>query len=174
VIRPVQTTELAALADVAARTYADSFGDTYTPQDLARELAQNRSEAYFRSALEKGDIILVVAEDGQLRGFTQIKAVDLPELDPQPGDQLLDKVYVDPEWQGQGIGRRLLEATLAHPRLSAAKRVFLQVRSNNHRALSLYRSLGFEVVGSTRLGVGDRQREDDYIMMRPAKVTAKR
>ncbi|MDF2461434.1 MAG: hypothetical protein K0S68_837, partial [Candidatus Saccharibacteria bacterium] len=69
-IRPVGASDLPALADVAQRTYADSFGDTYTPEELVKELEQNRSEAYFRKALEQGDVILVAELKGQIVGFT--------------------------------------------------------------------------------------------------------
>jgi ribosomal protein S18 acetylase RimI-like enzyme len=169
-IRPVQQSEIPALADVAARSYADAFGSTYTPEQLAAELAGHRSEAYFRDALVSGHTILVDVEDGRIRGYSQIAEVDLPELQARSGDQLLDRLYIDPDLQGQGIGRQLIEQTLAHPRLANARRIYLQVRRENHRALGLYRSLGFEVVGHTRLGVGDLQARPDYIMMRPAKV----
>jgi ribosomal protein S18 acetylase RimI-like enzyme len=173
-IRPVRTSELAALADVAARSYAKAFGDSYTPHELAEELKQNRSEQFFRTALKHGDDILVDVEDGKVRGYVLLTKVNFPELTPQPGDELLDRLYVDPNIQGQGIGRRLLEAALLHPRLARARRIFIQVWSENTRALKLYQSAGFDIFGTTRLGVGDLQDSPEYIMMRPAKVPASR
>ena len=168
-IREVQPADLAALADVAQRSYAHAFGDTMSPQQLKDELGLYRSEAYFRAGLNR-DTVLVYAEGRRILGFAQITGVNLPELTPLPGDQLLDRLYVDPDAQGQGIGRRLLTTALAHPRLAGAKRVFLQVRWQNQRALNLYRSAGFTVAGRTRLGVGELQEDDDYIMMRPVAV----
>ncbi len=173
-IRPVRRSELAALASVAARSYAHAFGHTYSPRLLARELAENRSEVYFHQALEHGDVILVDVERGRVRGYSQISQVNFPELTPEPGDQLLDRLYIDPDLQRQGIGRRLLERTLEHPRLAGAGRIYLQVWSENQHALALYRSLGFEIAGTTRLGVGDGQTSDEYIMVRPAVVGAAR
>jgi ribosomal protein S18 acetylase RimI-like enzyme len=168
-IREVRASDLASLADVAARTYAHTFGHTMTPAALTEELEEYRSEKYFRAAMQH-DTILVDVEGDRVLGYAQINDVAFPEVAAEAGDQLLDRLYVDTAAQGRGIGRALVKAALAHPRLAQARRVFLQVWSENARALKLYRSLGFEVVGTTRLGVGDLQTSDEFIMMRPARV----
>jgi ribosomal protein S18 acetylase RimI-like enzyme len=142
-----------------------------TPGQLTEELAQNRSEAYFRRIIGH-DAVLVYVEEGSILGYAQISEVNFPELMPEPGDQLLDRLYVDPEAQGRGIGRALLAAALEHPRLANAPRVYLQVWSENLRALKLYTSFGFVVAGTTRLGVGDLQQSDEFIMVRHAPVAA--
>lgn len=45
--------------------------------------------------------------------------------------------------RGRGLGRRLLEATLDAAILAGIARIELTVRSSNHNAIALYRSLGF-------------------------------
>lgn len=166
-IREVKLSEVPALAELAQRSYAHTFAHTMSPGQLKDELENYRSEKYFRAAL-KHDVVLVYEEDGRILGYSQIGRANFPEVSHEPGDQLLDRLYVDPTAQGRGIGRRLLEASLAHPRLAGAARVYIQVWSENQRALHLYSSQGFKVVGTTRLGVGDLQETDEYIMMRPA------
>ncbi len=52
---------------------------------------------------------------------------------------------VRPSEQGQGIGRRLLQAGLARMRAAGAHVVKLEVRESNDAARSLYESVGFEV-----------------------------
>jgi ribosomal-protein-alanine N-acetyltransferase len=48
-----------------------------------------------------------------------------------------------PDRRGRGIGRSLMEETVAFARRKCAKRMLLEVRRSNHPALALYRSLGF-------------------------------
>lgn len=84
----------------------------------------------------------------------------MDDIDHQPGDRGLHRVYVDTAHQGRGIGRRLTKAALAHPRLADANRVFLQVWDANERAISLCASLGFKRIGTTRFLVGDHEMED--------------
>jgi ribosomal-protein-alanine N-acetyltransferase len=53
-------------------------------------------------------------------------------------------IGVDPEYQGQGIGRRLLTSLLA---ISDGGVVFLEVRTDNAPAIALYESVGFVKIG---------------------------
>ena len=64
-----------------------------------------------------------------------------------PYEYEVHTIGVDPAYQGQGIGRRLLEELLA---FADGGVVYLEVRTDNDAALALYRSEGFEQVGLRR------------------------
>lgn len=55
--------------------------------------------------------------------------------------------------RGLGLGRRLIEATLAHALGQGIYRVELQAREDNHRALRLYESVGFVYEGRSPCGL---------------------
>ncbi len=57
---------------------------------------------------------------------------------------------VDPDTQGQGIGRRLLDQLLTIARARKADTAFLEVRPTNTQAISLYFSEGFNEIGVRR------------------------
>jgi diamine N-acetyltransferase len=152
VIRPARSTELPALADLATRTWAETFGSSVSSEDEAAQLAETRSEEYFEQALER-HTILVADIDGLLRGYVQFD------------DTTLHRLYVDADFQGQGLGRELLEAALGHPRLADAEEIRLQVWEQNVRALRLYERHGFRVVGTTRFTIGQEVVED-LVMVR--------
>ncbi len=63
--------------------------------------------------------------------------------------QLIGNVVVHPEYQGQGIGRALMEKALSDARDSGARWLGLEVRANNTVAHVLYEHLGFRVAGTT-------------------------
>jgi ribosomal protein S18 acetylase RimI-like enzyme len=56
---------------------------------------------------------------------------------------LLHDVIVDPEHRRRGVGRLLLNATLAYLRSRGAPRVVLSTAVQNERAQRLFASLGF-------------------------------
>ena len=59
-------------------------------------------------------------------------------------------ICVDPDWQGQGIGRRMLHQLITIARARKADTAFLEVRQTNSQALSLYYSEGFNEIGVRR------------------------
>jgi diamine N-acetyltransferase len=95
----------------------------------------------------------------------QFGDVDIPEVQVRPGDQELHRIYVETELHGQGLGRRLMNAALEHPRLADASRIFLQVWERNEPARRLYEGLGFKTVGTTTFTIGSGEVAEDLIML---------
>jgi ribosomal protein S18 acetylase RimI-like enzyme len=164
---------VAELAALAQRTWADAFGGGISGDDQASELAASRSKGYFANALRE-KTILVADKDGALIGYVQFGDVEIADVEAEPGDQGLQRLYVETALQGRGLGRRLMEAALAHPRLAAAQRIFLQVWEENERAVRLYESLGFEKVGTTTFTVGSEVMEDVVMLFEKSPVRRRR
>ncbi|XOV90304.1 MAG: ribosomal protein S18-alanine N-acetyltransferase [Pseudomonadota bacterium] len=66
------------------------------------------------------------------------------------GESHLLNVCINPDHQGQGYGRILVEHMLARARYRHASCVFLEVRPSNTPACQLYQNLGFNEVGVRR------------------------
>ena len=150
-VRPATAGDAPALSALATRTWVDAFGASVSAEDAAAEVEATRSEAYFTAALE--DRTILVAEvEGALAGYVEL------------GDAEVNRLYVETRLQGRGIGRFLMEAALSHPRLAGARRVSLQVWEENVRALRLYESLGFRVVGTTAFTIGSGELVEDLVL----------
>lgn len=65
----------------------------------------------------------------------------------RPYEYEIHTIGVDPAYQGQGIGSRMLAALLDH---ASGGTVFLEVRTDNEAAIKLYESFGFTNVGLRR------------------------
>jgi ribosomal-protein-alanine N-acetyltransferase len=65
----------------------------------------------------------------------------------KPYEYEIHTIGVDAAYQGQGIGRQLLTALLEHANDGT---IFLEVRTDNEAAISLYESVGFVRVGMRR------------------------
>ena len=55
----------------------------------------------------------------------------------------LQRVAVDPQWQGQGMGRSLVRVVTRKARESGAKVLLLNTQLDNHSAIGLYEDEGF-------------------------------
>ncbi|MDP4199940.1 MAG: GNAT family N-acetyltransferase [Bacteroidota bacterium] len=78
-------------------------------------------------------------------------------------------VFVRPEYRGQGIGSRLMQAAIAHAQtLKGVERLDLGVESTNAPAKALYTSLGFVTWGVEPgfLKIGDRQYDEDHMTLK--------
>jgi len=65
----------------------------------------------------------------------------------KPYEYEIHTIGVDAAYQGQGIGRQLLTALLEY---ANGGTIFLEVRTDNDAAISLYESVGFVRVGMRR------------------------
>jgi ribosomal protein S18 acetylase RimI-like enzyme len=105
-------------------------------------------------------------------GYVQFGDVGIPEVEVRPGDRGLQRLYVETALQGRGLGRRLLEAGLRHPRLAEAERIFLQVWDRNERAVRLYESFGFRKTGTTTFKVGGEVMQDVVMVLESRRTTS--
>ncbi|HJQ47921.1 MAG TPA: ribosomal protein S18-alanine N-acetyltransferase [Amycolatopsis sp.] len=119
----------------------------------------------FQSELDAGGFYLgAYTEDDELVGYAGLATVG------RPGEfeSSVHTIGVDENYQGQGIGTALLRALLERADGLDAP-VFLEVRTDNERAVGLYERHGF-----TRIGVRKRYYQpsgaDAYTMKRPART----
>lgn len=117
-------------------------GDTYAyPADIDEDAART-----VWLHLDEGRTVTFVAEaDGAVVGTALLKP-NLPGL----GDHVANAGWmVDPERAGQGIGRAFARAVLDEAReLGFDAMQFNAVVATNERAIGLWTSLGFEVIGT--------------------------
>ena len=97
----------------------------------------------FRSGLEDGHILFVLAREDEIAGAVGIHPTSIEGVHSL-GMSILS------ELRGQGWGRRLLEVALEEARARSIRKVELEVFPENGRAIALYASAGFEVEGFKR------------------------
>ncbi|WP_425393403.1 ribosomal protein S18-alanine N-acetyltransferase [Actinomycetospora chiangmaiensis] len=107
------------------------------------------SAAAFRSELHVGHPYVAARVDGRLVGYAGVALLPAPAFSREPAEAEVHTIGVDPAVQGHGVGRRLLRALLERADAIGAV-TYLEVRTDNVPALALYRSEGFEVVGTRR------------------------
>jgi mycothiol synthase len=100
------------------------------------QLAERMAEPWFDPAG-----FLLHERDGQLAGFCWTKVHPPTAEDPELGEIFV--IAVDPAFHGQGLGRALTLAGLAHMGRAGVGTGMLHVESTNVAARRLYEDLGF-------------------------------
>ena len=161
-IQPIENTQLDQLSIFAAEQFTRVFGHLYEKQHLDGHLAEKYSAAFFASELERGCSIWIAMADDALIGYIKYGPMGLP-IDHQPGALEIHRLYVHPNSQGSGIGRKLTQAALDD--MSNDVEIYLGVWSENLSAQLFYQRFGFEKVGDYNYIVGPH-RDNEFIFKR--------
>lgn len=112
-------------------------------------LAERAFEPHFREAWTEAQIAALLATSGAWldlgHGGDELAAFAMSRQTFDEVELLL--CAVSPERRRRGDGRLLMEQVARSATARGARRLFLEVRSSNSAALSLYRTAGFKVEG---------------------------
>lgn len=75
----------------------------------------------------------------------------------------IHKIYVLPTYQGKGVGRYLIRQSVAIAKENSNRELTLNVKRDN-TAIHFYKSLGFEIVATEDIDIGDGYLMQDYVM----------
>ena len=169
-IRPGTAADAAALADFAARTFAETFAADCAPADMEEHLARAYGIAQQTAELtDPGTATLLAEEAGILVGYAQVRRAPLPSCVTAPDATELHRFYVDRAAHGTGVAPALMSAVRAAAIAAGARNMWLGVWENNRRALRFYAKCGFVDVGSHTFVLGSDP-QTDRVMVSPIPV----
>lgn len=117
--------------------------------------------AFVLGMIKDGKPQFVAVAGGDVVGWCDIRRHPFPS-DAHAGTLGMGII---PPYRGQGLGRRLIEATLLAARNVGIERVELSVHADNERAIALYEKVGFVREGLARRSVRIDGRYKDTIHM---------
>lgn len=162
-IEPLLERDIPELAALAKKVWLNTFTAGLTEADIAEALT-SRNQLYFETAFGT-QTICVAKSGGQLCGFIEYGNDGLSGMS-------IDKLYVDPNYEGRGIGRQLMKWALDDPEL-IGRQVMLDVWIENKKAIALYESLDFKVIGERAFSSSSGEvLTPDLIMQRAAEGKA--
>lgn len=91
-------------------------------------------------AIENSEPVISVWDSQKLIGFARATSDGIYRA-------TIWDVVIDPEYRGAGLGRKLVETVLSHPRVNRVEKVYL---TTTHRQ-SFYERIGFEVNSSSTM-----------------------
>ena len=147
-VNPARAADLRAVAAVARATWPVAYRGILADGIVARHLrtAYKPAALAARLGLDGGLFLLAEAQE-DAGGRAPRRAVAFCQAGRRlaaPGEADLWAIYVRPEWQGRGIGRRLVErAALALP----GCRLHVALAARNLAAAGFYVALGFRAEG---------------------------
>ena len=165
IYRNVTVEDAAAVADLFARSFIETFAHLYRKEDLDSFLAGVTAQAFAAEIADIGFALRLAETDGEPIGFAKLGPAKLPVESPD-GTLELWQIYVLKPWQGQGIAQELYGWAEEEARRRGGTHLQLAVYIDNHRARSFYDRRGFLDVGRYAFMVGGHA-DEDIIMRKP-------
>jgi ribosomal protein S18 acetylase RimI-like enzyme len=143
-IRPATPADLLTIARLGAllvRLHHD-----FDPQRFiaATSQTERRYASFLGSQLDEPDVVILVAARGhEVLGYTYSGVEDYDYMALRGPAGVLYDIVVDPAHRGHGIGRMLLDATLATLAARSVPRVVLSTAEQNESAQRLFARAGF-------------------------------
>jgi len=154
-IRKAQLADAAALSEIGARTFVETFGHLYPERDLTEYLAQAYDLGDTRAGLEHPlKASWLVEDDSEVVGFATAGLCDLPHPDVGPRSIELKRFYLLKARQNGGIGSTLFDLVMSWMLAQNPTDLWIGVWSENTGAQRFYQRHGFERVGEYGFKVG--------------------
>ena len=163
-IRVYQPSDLPRLQEITAVTFGPVSIDRNMEQKLGSfgqgNWSSRKLAAIADDCLAQPDGVFVAVErGGVVAGYVTTR------LNPASGVGWIPNLAVDPEHQGQGWGRVMLDALALWARGQKAQWLWLEVRTGNVRAQQVYLRYGYRKVGERKHYYPAEHGREDAIVM---------
>lgn len=144
---PSLDVRVATLADAAAicRIYNEGIQDRVATLETEERTLEERAQ--WLEAHGPRHPVLVAESDGHVVGWASLNVFNARRAYEHVADLSL---YVDRDWRGRGVGRRLLEALVARARELRYHKLVLAAFPWNAPGMRAYGRAGFREVGTYR------------------------
>ena len=160
-IEPVDEADLPKVRDLAERIWRSSYAELLSPGQIEYMLDWMYSLERLRRDWTSGVVFHWPIVDQIPVGYMAT------QTDPHAAVLHLHKLYVLPQFQGKGLGGRLLEHAFQAATQAGCRTVRLHVNKGNLRAIACYHRHGFLKEASVVNDIGGGYFMDDYVMVRP-------
>lgn len=153
------TSNYKAIQDIAGKTWPVTYGAILSSEQIQYMFSMMYDlEALKNQAETKNHHFIIAEEEGNFLGFASYEF----DYHNQPKAKI-HKIYILPETQGSGIGKKLIHYIAEKAKASQQEFVSLNVNRFND-ALHFYTKIGFEKVGEEDINIGNGYVMEDYIM----------
>lgn len=151
-VRNARASDGDELSDVHAAAWREAYSGII-PAIALEKMIVRRSGRWWRDAASKGRGLLVLEVGGKVAGYASFGAARTRN-DAQVAE--IQEIYLAPEYQGIGLGKRLFFAVTKTVRARGYGRLLVRALAENDRALVFYERRGGKVAGRTEETLGGK------------------
>ena len=163
-ISKASSEDIMCIHDMAQVVFRHTYREILSAEQMEYMMEWMYSPENLQKQLDEGHVYYIAHHDRKACGYVSVQ----PEGSADDGLQLfhLQKIYVLPSEQGQGLGRALFDRAVAHVLKAAGgreARIELNVNRNNP-SIGFYQHLGLRILRQGDFHIGNGFYMNDYIM----------
>ena len=160
-IKPAGRPEADLIADIARKTFMETYGEMNTPENmevylnsqfsdekLLEELQHPRTRFFLAYLNGIPAAFTKVRDDRKAKKLEEIKAIEI------------QRIYVLQEYQGFSLGKAMLDMIKELAREDGYQTIWLQVWQKNNKAIRFYQKAGFTVFETASFLLGSSSQQD--------------
>ncbi|WP_454802652.1 GNAT family N-acetyltransferase [Mucilaginibacter phyllosphaerae] len=149
------------LLELSRKTFFDAFLSTNNPADMEAYASTAFTLPKFQFELINPNSAFYFAlVDNEIAGYIKLNYVDAQTELQDPDALEIERIYVLNDFQGQQIGKQLINLAIQTAVDKNLKYIWLGVWEHNTKAIKFYRSKGFEQFGSHPFMLGSDKQTD--------------
>jgi diamine N-acetyltransferase len=156
-VRMASRDDLRQIQELAMRIFPVTYRDIVEGPQIEYMMDMFYSSGNLVKQFESGQQFLIVYYGGYAAGYASYTLLN------STGDYKLNKIYLDQNLQGKGLGKILLKEVIFRLREAGGRNLQLNVNRYN-KAVGFYRNMGFEVKKEELLDIGNGYFMDDFVM----------
>lgn len=158
-LRPATEAEIPLIQTLAHRIWAEVYPGIISPEQIEFMLGWMYSGEQLQREIREEEVrFFLLCREGSPIGFAALGPGE------QPHEAHLHKLYLLPEFHGQGLGSAALARLKEQARSRGARHLSLRVNRKNHNAIRCYQRCGFRIERHLVSSIGGGFVMDDHWM----------
>ncbi len=149
---------MVVVREIAQITWPITYREILSSEQLDYMFEWMYNLETLQNQVEEGQLFYVLKENGKPLGFIGIEL-----FSSKKNDLKIQKIYVLPDAQGKGVGKKLIEKAIEIAQEKGIEQVILNVNRFN-KAVSFYQKLDFKITSEVNIDIGKGYLMEDYIM----------
>jgi diamine N-acetyltransferase len=160
-IREATKEDAIVIADISRQTFYETFAGENRPEDMEKFM----NEQFTRGRLmlevgQKPNTFLLAVHGDEIAGYVKLRDAEVPKSLGKTEALEIARIYAVQKMIGKGVGRLLMEESLARARAMNKKVAWLGVWKQNVRAIRFYEQFGFTCFDEVDFVLGNDIQKD--------------
>jgi diamine N-acetyltransferase len=158
VIRNATEADLPVIRELTKKIWPVTYGEILTREQIDYMIDLIYDPGILKKQMnEEGHVFIMLDQDGSSAGFVDYSLIQ------DPGIYKLHKIYLLPELQGKGLGKKLIEEVIGRVKALQGHSLRLNVNRSN-KAIYFYEKIGFKKLYEEDIDIGNGYFMNDYVM----------